>query len=278
MRRWPFLLALGLASGAIARPAGAPSWADWVGDWDGKARWVSCTHDGEQPAAIAIDATDGAVAVDLGGMGHGLGGMSLVEDNAGWVGQQADVTVHLGHAHGDALDVELDLDSGCQARATLHRATVGIPQCDRLAAWARIESRCTKLSKPALENPARLVRQHAQWAKAKGDARTELATQCEARSSKVEAELVDAGCAPSPDPGIGLRGAECQALRQVAGRVERCPSMPADLRSLLARDAYDLAAMTQTADTASALQAIENQCKQMRERLAAEAKNVGCPP
>jgi hypothetical protein len=277
MRRWPFLVALGLASGALARPAGAPTWADWVGDWEGKLHWASCTRDGEQQATVAIDATDGAVSIDLAGLGNGLGGMSLVEDNGGWVGQQADVTLHLKNAH-DAVELGLELDSGCQVHATLHRATVGIAQCDRLAAWARIESRCTKLSKPALENPARLVRQHAKWAKATGEDRSELAAQCEARSAKVETELVDVGCAPSPDPGIGLRGAECQALRQVAGRIERCPSMPADLRSLLARDAYDLAAITQTADTTSALQAIENQCKQMRERLTAAGKNVGCPP
>jgi hypothetical protein len=41
---------------------------------------------------------------------------------------------------------------------TLRRPSTGIAACDRLAGWARVEARCTKLTKPALENVARLVR------------------------------------------------------------------------------------------------------------------------
>jgi hypothetical protein len=277
MRRWAAILVLAGASGAVARPAAPVTWADWIGDWEGKLRWTSCTRDGEPSATIPMDATDGTVALDLSAVGPGLGSLPLVEDNGGWVAQQGDITVHVAHPHADELALALELDSGCQMHASLHRQGVGVVACDRLAAWARIESRCTKLSKPPLENPARLARQRAKWAKAKGEDRADVAGQCEARSAKVEAELVDAGCAPSEDPAIGLRGAECQATQQVANRIARCPSMQPDLRALLARDAYDLAAAAQTADPA-ARPVIETQCRQMRERLSAAAKNVGCPP
>jgi len=192
---------LACATGALARPAAsaAPTWADFVGDWEGKLKWTSCTTDGEPAATFAVDATNGAIAVDLSGAAPGLGPVALADDNGALVGKDADATVHLTRPpRADALELAIDLDSGCAARATLHRETVGIAACDRLAAWSQIESRCTKLKRPALENPARLARQRAKWRKAEGDDRTELAEQCEGRAAKVEAELAEAGCAPKP--------------------------------------------------------------------------------
>ena len=280
MRRWGGLASLAVASAALAGPATAPrapTWADWVGDWEGKVRWSACAADGQPEATFAVDATDGAMGIDLGPAGAEFPALSLAEDNGGWVGQQGDVTVHVTRPRPETLAVAVDLDSGCQMRAVLHRDSVGIPACDQLSAWARIEARCTKLARPPLENPARVARQHARWTKARGADRSALATQCEARASKVENELVDAGCAPNPDPAIGLRGAECQAVRQTASRIARCPSLPADVRSLLARDADALAAAAQTAAPAT-LHVVETECRQMRERLEAEARHVGCPP
>ncbi|HEY1554240.1 MAG TPA: hypothetical protein VGF94_05365 [Kofleriaceae bacterium] len=193
------ILAIGTAALARPAPAAGPSWADWIGDWQGKLKWTSCTADGEPAATLAVDATNSAVAIDLSGAAPGLGPIALTEDNGGWFGHDADVTVHLARTHDDAgLELAIDLDSGCQVRATLRRETVGIPACDRLAAWARIEGRCTKLVKPALEHAARLARQRAQWRKARGDDRDELADQCAARAAKVEAELATVGCAPKP--------------------------------------------------------------------------------
>jgi hypothetical protein len=279
MRRVVFLVVLACASGALARPSAAPValWADWVGDWEGKLRWTSCTSEGEPSATFAFDASDGAVAIDLTGMGGGLGAVSLAEDNGGWTGQQADFVVRVARPHDGALELAVELDSGCQMHASLRRATVGIAGCDRLAGWARIESRCTKLSKPPLENLARLVRQRAEWQKARGTQRGELATLCEARAAKVETELVDAGCAPNPDPAIGLRGAECRALRQVGERIARCAGFPPDARAQLASDAAYLAGTAQQAN-ATTLPVIEHSCKQMRERLADMARNAGCAP
>src|SRR5262249_53150354 len=153
--------------------------------------------------------------------------LSLVEDGTGWAGQKGDVSVRLARK-ADAIELAVDIDSGCQLRGTLKRATVGISACDRLDAWARIEARCTKLSKPPLESIARLVRQRESWTKAKGEARGKLAAQCDARADKVELELVDAGCAPNPDPSVGLNGAECRALQQTWARLGKCTNLPPD--------------------------------------------------
>ncbi len=275
MRRRVVLGALAIASGALARPAPAPTWADWVGEWQGKLRWTSCTADGAPQATLPIEATDGAVAIDLAPAGGGLGATSLVEDNAGWLGQNGDVTVRLAHRAGK-LALAIDLDSGCQIRGELARATSGIAACDRLAAWTSIEARCTKLVKPALENEARLARQRATWLEARGDARTKLGAQCDARASKVETELVDAGCAPNPDPAIGMKGAECRALAQAASRLGRCASVPTDLATLIAQEASALVGAAQQATTAE-MPYVEVQCKRVRERIAQTVQQSGCP-
>jgi len=277
------LFSLAAASGALAAPAAQQplTWADWVGDWDGKLKWTSCSAEGEPQASLPVEALDGSMSLDLAPAGTALPQLSLVEDADGWMAQQGDITVHLKHGKadktGDKLELAVDLDSGCQVRGTLTRATLGIPACDRLAAWARIESHCTKLSRPPQENPARLAKQRREWRKARGDDRTKLAAQCTARSTKVEQELIDIGCAPHPDPAIGNRGAECQALRGVAGRINRCGNLPSDQRDAYAREVLVLIAAAQGADKAS-LPVVDAECKRERDKLFAIAQQVGCPP
>jgi hypothetical protein len=281
------------ASGVRAAPAPAPapapalSWGDWIGDWEGKLEWTSCTADGAARAKLPIDASDGAVSIDLAPAGSALREMSLAEDGTGWIGQQADVTVRLRRvprATGqgstrstDMIELAIDLESGCSVRGTLARGTVGIPECDRLAAWARVEAQCTKLSRPPLENPARVARQRAEWAKASGEARTKIAAQCTARGTKLESSLIDAGCAPHADPAIGLRGTECPAMRMTAARIARCTSVPPELRAAFEREVVVLAAAAQGADKAS-LPVVDAECKRTREKLLAISQQVGCPP
>src|SRR5690242_15717804 len=117
MRRLPIGVIAVIASGALARPATGPTWADWVGDWNGKLRWTSCTLDGEAEATLPIDANDGTMAIDLAPAGAGLEGMRLAADRAGWVGQEGDITVHVTRTRPDAVAVAVDLASGCQVRA-----------------------------------------------------------------------------------------------------------------------------------------------------------------
>jgi hypothetical protein len=279
VRRTLIVLALAVGSGALAAPAAQPdrlAWADFVGDWAGKLEWGSCTFDGAKEGTFSVDATDGALSIDLGPAGSAFGTMSLVEDGAGFTGQQADVKVKLTRTAKE-LELAVDLDSGCTVRATLSRPSVGIAACDRLAAWSRIEQQCSKLAHPPLENPARLARQRAEWTKARGDARDKLAAQCTKRSARVETRLVDVGCAPNADPKIGMRGAECQALRGVSARVQRCAAIPFDIRTDLERNVVVLLAAAQGADQAS-LPVVDGQCKATREKLAAMALQAGCPP
>jgi hypothetical protein len=278
MRGTPVILSLAIAGGALADPPPPPrpSWADGVGDWEGKLKWQSCSAEGEERPTLSLDATDGVLSLDLRNAGGALPALTLVEDTLGWTGQQGDVSVTVKRPKPDALDLVVRLESGCEISGTLARPSIGIASCDRLSAWARIESQCTKLSRPPLENPARLARQREQWAKAKGEARTKLSAQCTARGTKVEAALIDAGCAPHPDPAIGLRGAECQALRGTSARIVRCGNVPFDLREALEREVVVLIAASQGADKA-ALPVVEAECKQARDRLVTIAKQAGCP-
>lgn len=284
VRRLPVVAILAAASGVLATPATPASWADIVGDWHGKLKWQSCSAQGEEKVTLPLDAIDGAVALELAPLGAALSSMALSEDNnwvgqygVGWVGEQGDVRVRLRRSKIDAIDLAIDLDSGCAIRGTLTRESVGIPACDRLAAWARIESHCTKLSRPPLENEARLARQRAAWTKARGDERTKLAAQCSARSTKVEQELVDAGCAPNPDPAIGMRGAQCHALRGLSARLQRCNALPIDQRDTYAREVLVLLAAAQGADKAT-LPVVDAECRRTRDRLFGIARQAACPP
>jgi hypothetical protein len=281
MRRAVLVGTMTVGALAFAKPAApvadAPRWGDWVGDYTGKLTWTSCVSEGQGSATLPLDANDGRVAIDLTPAGAALDAMTLLEDAGGWAGQSGDVSVHVARPKPDTIELAVDLDSGCQVRGTLKRASTGIASCDRLAGWARIEARCGKLTKPALENAARLVRQRATWMAAKGDARTKVAAACDARAQKVELELVDAGCAPNPDPNIGMRAAECQALRSSASKLSRCRNLPPDVDIALEREAANLVAASQTADDAS-VREVENECRALRARIAAASQQSGCIP
>ena len=201
--------------------------------------------------------------------------MTLVEDNDGWSGRNGDVTIHLVHTS-TGLDLAVELESGCAVHGSLARASVGIASCDALDAWARIENRCTKLARPRLESVARLVRQHVAWSKASGETRTKIAAQCKARAAKVAAELVDAGCAPNPDPPVATRAPECAALVRTAARASRCGTLPFDVATSLVHDANQLASAIEGTETDASLRIVERQCHRMRDQIAVTAQQSGC--
>ena len=147
---------------------------------------------------------------------------------------------------------------------SLHRRSVGIGACDDLEAWARIENHCTRLVKPPLENLARVAHQRAEWSKASAEARGKLAAQCRARASKVEAELVGAGCVPDAAPPAPSRFPECTALRLAAAKVARCQSVPFEIATSLAHDANALADATAGIDSDSSRDILEKRCRAMR--------------
>ena len=132
MRRAVLLGWLAVATAALAKPApsSAPRWGDWVGDYTGKLTWTSCTAPGAGAATLPREAVDGQGAVDLTPAGGALEAMTLAEDGGGWAGQESDVTVHVTRPQPDTLERAVDLDSGCQVRGTLKRASTGIAACD----------------------------------------------------------------------------------------------------------------------------------------------------
>lgn len=273
MRRWALVFVAAVASAAPTPPAPL-TWADWAGDWEGKLKWAGCTIDGEPQASIPLDAIDGAVAIDLTPAGGALSPMSLVEDNAGWLGRNGDVSVKVTR-HDAAIDLSVELESGCSVHGRLTRASVGIPACDALDGWARIEEHCSKLTRPRLESSSRLIKQRAEWQKARGDARTTLAQQCKTRATKVEAELADVGCAPDLNP-VTSRAPECLGLKRTAAAISRCQTLPFELATSMVHDANALASAVAGAESDASLKVVEKQCRNMRAQITEAAQQAGC--
>jgi hypothetical protein len=270
------VLGLAVSARAVAAPdPPAPSapWADWVGDYSGALMWRGCSAPGAVSAALSLDAVDAVMSVDLGKLGGGLRAMSLAPDEGGWSARQGDVQVRIARgkpAAPNALDLLVELDSGCTARGRLQRAGTGVPACDRLAGWSHIEARCGKLAQQGahpLEDAALVAK--TKW-------RAADAAQCTARAAKVERSLIDAGCAPHPDPAIGGRAPDCLRLADDTARVVRCKRLPPDLEAALAQTAHSLRAAAETAERAT-LGVVEQQCRDAKATLAAIATRFQCP-
>ncbi len=205
----------GLAVLALAGTARAETWDEWVGDYAGKLVWTSCASPGAKSVAVALDAVDGALTIDLAPAGGGLRALSLADDGDTEIlsAQQGDVTLSIAHPKPATIAVAIDLASGCTIRGTLIRASTRIAACDRAVALARIEKACTKLTaKPiglALEK----------WKPADAD-------RCTARGNMIEAEVTEAGCLPVPDPAGTLIGAQCRQMVREAEALKRCATAP----------------------------------------------------
>ena len=256
-----------LGASALAAPAKpVPTWADWVGTYEGKLAWKSCSAPGEKTAAIPLVATDGAMAIDLSPAHSGLRAVSLIPEDTGWSAQQGDFTVAIKRPRATAIELTVELDSGCTLKAQLRRTTTSIPACDRLLGWARIEASCTKLPDAASEDLAKLLA--AKWRKTD-------AASCTARADKLERSLVDAGCAPHPDPLFAFRSPDCMTLSVTAGQLARCGTVPASVRNMHVGMANAQVAAAQTAER-SELPVVEAQCRDLRADLVAIGVRFRC--
>lgn len=260
------LLLAGCTTAAADNPPPRPSWAEWVGDWTGPLAWRSCAVDGNKSATLALEATDGALSIDLAPAGNRLEKLSLVPDSdapARLTAQTADVTLRLDFDKG-TWKLHADMASGCQLDGKLSRASTGTVACDRLAAWTRIEAKCTKLPGKPLDEDPKLK-----------DLKKATAAACDARSAKLATELIDAGCAPSPDLDLGTRATSCRALVAEANALDRCAKAPAEVRHRLVTLAMQMAAAAQTA-TKAELPTVESQCEDARGQIRSFSKDIGC--
>lgn len=263
--------ALGTAIASPPEPAVRETWADWVGDYTGALTWAKrCVSPGAARATIAIDAVDGAPVADLSAAGGGLRALALIEDDTGsWSAQQGDVTLTLVRPGANTLALRVELASGCTVHGQLQRASTGIPACDALLAWARIEDRCTKLVEPRLEDRVALGKERAGWrSRARG-----VAVGCAARADKLEAALIGAACAPVPDPQAFVRGPSCQRVFQLAGKLERCAAASPRLRDL----ARGVLEQPTTSDDATTRTLLERRCDGMHDGLVRLARHDRCP-
>ena len=267
-------IVLALAASVVAAPRAVhpPSWADWVGDYTGALAWPGCSTPGERSATLALDAVDGALAIELTPAGGGLRSMSLVADGAAWIALEGDVRLRLTRAKPDAIALHVELGSDCVLRAVLRRRATKIAACDRLVAWTRIEAACTKRVAAPLEDPAALAKERATWR----PRRPAIAAQCTARAAKVEAALVEVGCAPDPLPPPAVRAPICARLVDAAQRFQQCALALPSVKSAALMEAASLLAGVGTADEA-ALPVLATQCRDAHARLAQIAAHSRCP-
>lgn len=251
---------------SVASAAPAPTWADWAGSYQGALTWSSCSVAGAKTVTLALDLVDGVATIDLAPARPGMRALTLVEDEHGWSGRQGDVAVALQRPRPDALALAIELDSGCVVRGTLTRPTTKVAACDRLLGWARIDARCTKQDH-ATEDLAKLLA--TPWKPAD-------AARCTSRAAALEQHLIETGCAPHPDPKIGVRSPDCLDLAQVAGRISRCGKVLPELERLAVAAASSVVSAAQTADRAT-LPMVEAQCRDTRAELIAIATKFGCP-
>lgn len=250
------ILVAALAGGAEARP-----WGDLVGDYTGKLAWTGCTAPGSKSATIALDATDGALAIDLAPAGGGLVAMSLVEDDRGVLSaQQGDVTLAITPGKPNTIVLVIDLTSGCAIRGTLARSTTKVPACDRLLGAGRIAQKCTKLAAPIAPIASKA------W-KAKD------AAACSARAQAIVTDIFDAGCLPVEDPLASTLGLQCRQLISEAEKLKRCPSAPPEIVMAANR----IITIAQPAADGTSRAVVEASCRQGHDMVVELAARVRCP-
>lgn len=273
MRRWRSaggLATTALAASALAGPKPSPTttWADWVGAYRGTLAWTGCSVAGAKSPLLALDIVDGVAAIDLAPARAGMPVLTLVGDDRGWSGRQGDVAVAIKRAGADRIDLAVDLDSGCAIRGRLARSSTGVAACDALIGWARIESRCTRGTDAPLEDLAKLAA--TRWKPAE-------AARCRTRAASLERALVERGCAPHPDPQIGVRARACLELSHAADKLARCGRVPPVILDPLVAHARGLSAAAQTAEPAT-LPYVERQCRDEHATAVAVATRFQCGP
>jgi hypothetical protein len=251
---------LGLAFALVGVLAGASAAAPWpglVGDYTAKLTWTGCSAPGVRSATLSLDATDGALAIDLAPARGGLYALSLVEDEGGTLSaQQADITLALAPVKA-GLALSIDLASGCRIRGTLVRAASKVAACARQDALARIAARCTKLdTRPAMPSGRWMAKD---------------APACTRRADALETQLVDAGCLPSSTPE--QMALVCQQVLAEAQKLKRCPNASPDAAIAAER----LMGAARPASDPAQREATELGCRRAHVVLADFAARSRCP-
>lgn len=252
-----------------AAPASV-SWGDLVGSYHGRLTWKNCNTPGVERATLSVDAMDGALEIDLTAAAGGLRTFSLApESTTAWSAQQGDVSVRIERTRAEQLALHVTIDESCEVRATLTRKSVGIPACDRLLGWARIEQWCTKRAGAPLEDREALLFERTVWTKQKKIA----AATCAARADKLATAMVDAGCAPADDAASVQLGATCLSLAQASVRVQRCTTAPPELVEV----SHHLGSLAVPGPDPASRVVAEQQCAEGLEVLARLAQQARCP-
>ncbi|MCW5805088.1 MAG: hypothetical protein KIT31_22140 [Deltaproteobacteria bacterium] len=258
-------LAGGIAVAAPAPAPAVPTLADWVGDFNGALAWRSCTAPGLAKPTIRIEAVRGFLYVDLTAAGGGLQRMMLTEEKRTLVAQDGDVKVAIARPRADAIDLVVELDSGCTITGRLARATSGVAACDRLTAWARVEASCGVVPVPHREDPVALAKRV--WTAADAPA-------CTARADRLEHRLLEEGCVPLWEP---LVAKACLALEQSAQRLARCGALPRELVEPIVARAGSLRVASMTALPAT-LPVVDAQCTEVQIQVDALSARFRCTP
>ncbi len=243
---------------------------DWVGTWTGKATWSGCTDDRTEAVSVAVTWRDGGLWLDAAPLHDGLGELAIDARDGALAIDLADLAVTMTRAkkNGGAR-LALSTPAQCTLTAKLARATTKIAACDDVVALASAAAACgvTLDDDPADEIDA--------WRAVTGKKAKRAAKQCKARASEIRTQLVSAAClAPDDDPSAEPACNDTWVLSQ---RLHNCQRLPADLqRSTLQGVAEFRKSLRDLHDRQGAHEVAASKCAETTEILRDIAEAYGC--
>jgi hypothetical protein len=243
----------------------------WVGTWTGKATWKKCTTAGPKKLALDLTAARGLITVDGDQLMDGLGAIDFVTGLDALSAPREDLSLTITWTKKGAKLV-MKTGAGCTAKATLTRATSGIPSCDALLALRTVEASCrTTEGDVAADRKA--------WKKLTGKKKKAQAAQCTTDADTLRTSLGDGQCLAASTSlafRTGLPG--CDEYIASMERYLQCEKIPQAARDA-ARQGVD-AMKDGWAQIANLPDDVKQQtndaCKQAVDALKQGATALGC--
>ncbi len=260
--------ALACVGAAVAVAQTAPSQATpaetWVGTWAGKVTWKECSVDSGANLSLPIESVAGALTSDGDLLLDGLGPLTWSTSGKTLVIARDGLDVALARGKKGAIKLTLKTAAGCVGKATLKRASSGMPSCDAVRALAQVKSTCGGVDEATRgDDLVEIDGAWKAWKKLKGKKKKAQAKQCTARLSGLRTEV--ASCAPT-GAAIALTGTYCEQMMKIYDALLVCAAIPQDQRDQI----QQVLPLLQQ-------QATEDMCKSVVESTAAALPALGCP-
>lgn len=201
----------------------------WVGTWVGKATWHECSLEGGDTLTMPIQSLASKLTSDGDILMDGLGALEWRADGKRLVIARDGLDVSLTPGKKGVVKLVMTTGAGCVAKASLKRATSGIPSCDAVRALATAKSTCDGLDEATRDDDlAEVDSKWKGWKKLKGKKKKAQARACTARLSGMRTDI--ASCAPAGG-GTVVAGGGCAGLLAAIDKVLTCSALPQDIRT-----------------------------------------------